>query len=47
MIGEKALSCFLISDIKRFLNGKIGILRAKDKDLNVKKQGFRFQNIGN
>ena len=47
MIGEKALSCFVESDIKGFLNGKIGILRAKDKDLNVKKQGFRFQKIGN
>ena len=41
------LFCFLESDIKGILNGKIGFLRAKDKDLNLKKQGFRFQKIGN
>jgi hypothetical protein len=37
----------LKSDINGFLNGKIGVLRAKDKDLNSKKQGYRFQKIGN
>ena len=33
MIGEKALSCFVESDIKGILNEKIGILRAKNRDL--------------
>lgn len=37
MIGEQVIFCFLESGILGILNEKIGFLRAKDKDLILKK----------
>ena len=42
MIGEKALSCFLKSDINGFLNGKTGILMSKKWGFDLEKIRIPF-----